>query len=254
MAQKINKLGDWSEVIMDIYNGVLVVNGTGEPTFQYEGNTYYRYMDKLYIPKPPAELNKQDVSTLSEVRIRLGKDIIDHDYSLSVVKHLFSMMSLPLKSKILDFGCGDGMFCSFIKNNKIENSFETIVGADISSFAVKAFQANHEGLSNCHILGVLFDDERDLDFPDEFFDGIISSFVMHFHIYDNQFKELYRVLKHGSSFVYNDYIFHRYKGHSQRVIQSLKDAGFNVTDSKASFKHPQTGEIKTHLMVSAYKA
>lgn len=238
---------------MDIYNGILVVNGTGGPTFEHDGRTYYRYMDKIYIPKPPAELNKHDVSTLSEIRIKLGREIIDHGYSLAVVKQLYTMMSLPLKSRILDFGCGDGMFCSFVKNNKFESAFDLIVGADISSFAVKAFQANHEVLSGCDISGVLFDDERNLDFPDGYFDGVISSFVMHFHIYDNQFKELYRVLKRGSSFVYNDYIFHRYKGHSQRVIQALKDTGFKVMDSKASFKHPQTGEIKTHLMVSAFK-
>lgn len=239
---------------MDIYNGILVVNGAGGPTFDHEGRTYYRYMDKIYIPKPPAQLNKHDVSTLSEVRIKLGSEIIDHEYSLAVVEHLYSMMKLPLKSKILDFGCGDGMFCSFVKMKKIEPAFDLIVGADISSFAIKSFNSNHESISGCDISGVLFDDERNLDFPDDFFDGVISSFVMHFHIYENQFSEIYRVLKRGTSFVYNDYIFHKYKGHSQRVMQSLIDAGFAVSDFKATFKHPQTGEIKTHLMVSAVKA
>lgn len=238
---------------MDIYNGILVVNGAGGPTFEHEGKTYYRYMDRIYIPKPPAELNKYDVSTLSEVRIKLGAELIDHLYSLTVVDQLYRMMSLPLKSRVLDFGCGDGMFCSFIKENKIEPAFDVIVGADISSFAIKAFNSNHEGISGCKISGVLFDDERSLDFPDAYFDGIISSFVMHFHIYENQFSDLYRVLKPGGSFVYNDYIFHKYKGHSQRVMQSLRDVGFTVKESKSSFKHPQTGEIKTHLMVAALK-
>ncbi|MCZ8487764.1 hypothetical protein O9992_09605 [Vibrio lentus] len=44
---------------------------------------YYRYMDKIYIPETPANLSKEDVSALSEIRIKLNGDVIDYSYTKS---------------------------------------------------------------------------------------------------------------------------------------------------------------------------
>lgn len=237
----------------NIESGILVVNGVSEQTYVHEGNTYYRYMDKIFIPKPPFLLSRLDVEKLSEIRIRLGSDVIDYEYSLSIVGKLYSMLQLPERAKILDFGCGDGMFCSYVKIKGIEKSFDQIIGADISTFAVNAFKLNHESIVGCEVDAVIFDDLRNLDFSDGYFDAIVSSFVMHFNIYDNQFEELSRVIKKGGKFVYNDYIYHRYKGHSQKVIQSLKNVGFDVEDYSYSVKHPVSDDIKTHRLVCATK-
>ncbi|MCS6210809.1 MULTISPECIES: class I SAM-dependent methyltransferase [Shewanella] len=238
----------------NIGSGILVINGIGEHTYDHEGHTYYRYMDKIFIPKPPFMLNKFDVAQLSEIRIRLGDDVIDYDYSLQIVGKLYNMIQVGNKiSKILDFGCGDGMFCSYVKKCGIESEFDEIIGADISTFAVDAFKSNHDSIVGCKIDAVVFDDLGCLEFDDGYFDSIISSFVMHFNIYENQFFELSRVLKKGGIFVYNDYIYNRYKGHAQKVIQSLNRVGFSVEDYSYSFKHPVSGDIKNHRLVCATK-
>ena len=238
---------------MDIYKGLLFISEGGPEKYSYEGVDYYRYMDKLYIPKPPSELSKADVSALSEMRLKLGDEVIDLDYSLDVVRHLHSLLELNIDSKVIDFGCGGGMLCDFLKESNSSSLNSEVLGLDISQFAVKEFMKNHHDLDLNTISAVYFDDNTKLEYPDNYFDGVLSSFVMHFTIFESQMREIYRVLKPTGRFVYNDYVYNRYKGHTQKLISMLKNIGFEIEESVQSFKHPQTKDIKNHKIITAIK-
>jgi ubiquinone/menaquinone biosynthesis C-methylase UbiE len=240
-------------MIMDIYKGLLFISEGGPEKYFYEGVDYYRYMDKLYIPKPPSELNQADVSALSEMRLKLGDEVIDLNYSLDVVKYLVSLLKLNSNSKVIDFGCGGGMLCNYLKESNSSNLTSEILGLDISSFAVKEFMNNHHDLDLKTISAVYFDGLTKLEYPDNYFDGVISSFVMHFNIFENQMAEMFRVLKPNGRFVYNDYVYHKYKGQTKKLILMLKNIGFEIEESVKSFKHPETKDIKNHKIITAIK-
>lgn len=238
---------------MDIYKGILFISESGPEKYFYEGVDYYRYMDKLYIPKPPSELSTADVSALSEIRLKLGSEVIDLNYSLDVVEYLFSNLKLKPNSKVIDFGCGGGMLCNYLKESNSSNTISEVLGLDISQFAVKTFMNNHNDLEIKSISAVYFNDNTKLDFPDNYFDGVISSFVMHFNIFEEQMRELFRVLKPNSRFVYNDYVYYKYIGHTKKLVSILKNIGFEVEESVHSFKHPETKDIKNHKIITAIK-
>ncbi|HHB1565860.1 TPA: hypothetical protein ACN99F_003276, partial [Vibrio metschnikovii] len=81
----------------------------------------------------------------------------------------------------------------------------------------------------------------------------ISSFVMHFPIYDNQLEELFRVLKPNGCFVYNDYIYHKSAAHYKDIIKKLNNIGFIVDEETVSFTQPDTKTLKNHRIVRARK-
>lgn len=239
---------------MDIFNELLYSAQGGSEQILYDGKVFYRYMDKLYIPSPPALLSQSNVVALSEMRLRFGHEVIDFNYSLDVVGTLLERLS-PLKdAKLIDFGCGGGMICSYLKKFSSAYSISEIVGLDLSSFAVIEFMRNHHDLDINRLNAHLFDNDIKLNYPDNYFDGAISSFVMHFNIYKNQMSELYRVLKPGAFFVYNDYIYNKYKGHTKKVISLLIQVGFIIEeDNSISFKHPETNDIKNHRIIKVSK-
>jgi len=240
-------------MIVDIYKGLLFIPEGGPENFLYEGINYYRYMDKLYIPKSPSELSIEEVSTLSEMRLKLGDEVIDLRYSLEVVENLFLKLMLKPNSKIIDFGCGGGMLCNYLKESKSINLINEILGLDISRFAVKEFMKNHNDLEVNTIRSMYFDDRVKLDCPDNYFDGILSSFVMHFSIFENQVIEMFRILKPNGKFVYNDYVYNKYIGHTKKIIALLKKTGFEVEEYVESFKHFETKDIKYHKVIIAIK-
>ena len=240
----------------DIYKGLLVTNNPGPEVLTYEGKAYYRYMDRFYTPQVPASLKKEEVKALSEIRLKLADEIIDTDYSLMVIDRLYSIIEESSKGGcIVDFGCGGGFLNELFNNNRNNiSSPGKIIGLDISDFAIKiAHKKYHSSMKNIKFSAYIFDEETTLDLESNSIDSIISSFVMHFNIYDHQISELFRILKPGGCFVYNDYVFNKYKGHFKKTASSLKKHGFIINDHNESFIHPHTSDIKNHRFVTAYK-
>ncbi|TOG59962.1 hypothetical protein CGI97_12525, partial [Vibrio parahaemolyticus] len=99
----------------------------------------------------------------------------------------------------------------------------------------------------------LFGKDDSIDKDDNSIDAIISSFVMHFNVSSFQIQELYRVLKKGKKFVYNDYVYHKYPGHSKKIIKLLVNSGFTVEKEVVDFKIHSESLIKKHLIVTATK-
>ncbi|UPR28188.1 methyltransferase domain-containing protein (plasmid) [Vibrio cyclitrophicus] len=231
---------------MELFNNLIYVKNSLDDTIIYNERQYYRYMDKIYIPSPPSELNINDVSSLSEIRIRLNGDVIDYDYTESVIELIINNSDIKEDDYVIDFGCGGGT--SFNVFSKLNIKLGKLIGLDISEFAVltaeKVYSSDNASAS-------VFGDEAVIDAGDNSVDAVISSFVMHFNIYESQLKELYRVLKVGGKFVYNDYVYHKYLGHSKRVIRMLEEQGFIVEQEVVEFR--AEGVIKKHLIVTAMK-
>lgn len=235
---------------MKLFHNLIYVKNPLADIITYNDRKYYRYMDKIYIPSPPSELNDGDVSSLSEMRIKLNGDVIDYDYTESVIAFLIKKAKINNNSKIIDFGCGSGISADVLSSIKIIPKL--VIGLDLCQFAVSTAKTNysHKKINNSVYL---FGNNSIIPEDDNSIDAIISSFVMHFNIYKSQVDELYRVLKKGAMFVYNDYVYHKYNGHSKKIIKSLEAAGFSVETEIVEFKIKRNNIIKKHLIVTAKK-
>ncbi|EFB73700.1 methyltransferase domain protein [Providencia rustigianii DSM 4541] len=222
-------------------------------------------MDNLYIPNVPSDLSLEDVISLSEIRIKLGKEIINYTYTKNTIKVLLNHINTINKFRLLDFGCGNGILSEVIKEDSLFNISE-LIGVDACEYAtMQALNTYEINLNNDLNLGIsasifgnkrinistsLFDNTRKLNLDDNYIDGIVSSFVMHFRVYDNQFLELFRVLKKGGVFVYNDYIYDKYPSHAKKTIRKLQDIGFTLLKEETEFfLEPKSNTLKPQRII-----
>lgn len=108
---------------------------------------------------------------------------------------------LPLKSPVLDYGCGDGFFASVTFGDdrlaRIDSGFARIdVGLDIKDSRIE-----EAGEQRVYKKLVTYDGNR-IPFKDKTFAIVISNCVLeHLPNLDNSLKEIHRVLKPGGSFI-----------------------------------------------------
>ena len=239
---------------MDIYKNLLYVENPGEEKFIYNDKTYYRYMDKIYIPNQPSELSIEDVTSLSEIRIKRNGDVIDYSYTKELITYLLKYVPFENRNVIIDFGCGGGILSEVLLEEPILfSTVNNIIGLDVCEFAINVSIKQYKKNNSVTYSAFLFDGKEPLELSSDSVGAVISSFVMHFHIYDNQLEELYRVLIPGGRFVYNDYIYSKYPSHTKKIISRLINIGFEVHEHSKGFVHPETGDIKMHKIVSAMK-
>lgn len=237
---------------MDMYKNLIYLNNPGEEKVQYNDITYYRYMDKIYIPNLPSELSQEDVSSLSEIRIKLNGDVIDYSYTKELISVLIERIPSVQRATLLDFGCGGGILSEILSENNCYG-INKVIGVDLCQFAVSTSIKSYNEVDGVEYEAHIFNSENTLPLDDCSVDGLISSFVMHFPIYDNQLKELYRVLSHGGRFVYNDYVYYKYPSHMKSILSRLKKVGFDVSEEVVEFRHPDTKDIKKHKLITATK-
>ncbi|HAT8492078.1 TPA: class I SAM-dependent methyltransferase [Vibrio vulnificus] len=244
---------------MEIYKNLIYVQtpeNSQNPLSEeltYDNRKYYRYMDKIYIPDLPARLSKEDVSALSEIRIKLNGEVIDYSYTKELINVLIKKLGNSQIDNIIDFGCGGGILAEVLIEGKYNLKVKSVIGLDISNFAVNFASKKYDLLENIAHKAFLFDGSDCLNIENESIDAIISSFVMHFPIYDNQLEELFRVLKPNGCFVYNDYIYHKSAAHYKDIIKRLNNIGFIVDEETVSFTQPDTKTLKNHRIVRARK-
>jgi SAM-dependent methyltransferase len=106
---------------------------------------------------------------------------------------------VPPDGKILDYGCGYGRTCAFLR----ESGYGQAVGVDISAAMIREGLALHPGLDLRHIQG------GPLPFPDQAFDACLLLAVLNCIPTDNGQKdlmrELSRVLRPGGILYLSDY-------------------------------------------------
>lgn len=96
----------------------------------------------------------------------------------------------------LDLGCGTGILTS-----KIASMVKKIIGLDISKEMIAKVQAKKER----NTIFKVADISKKLNFPDESFDFVISSSTLcHIENLVRVYKEIYRVLKKGGVFIFDE--------------------------------------------------
>jgi ubiquinone/menaquinone biosynthesis C-methylase UbiE len=235
------------------YKNLLISSDSNNKTLDVNGKIYHRYMDKIYIPSTPVELSFEDVTSLSEIRLKLDKDVINYDYTIALINQLLIRIPSHLKSNIIDFGCGGGILAEIIVKNKDFSYVESIFSLDGSSFSINETKNKYKILNNIKSFTQVFDKNTTIDASDNSYSSIISSFVMHFNIYESQLIELHRVLKKGGIFVYNDYIFNKNPKQTKKIIKMLLKIGFEISESIIKIKDEYSNIEKEHKIITAIK-
>src|SRR6266851_7997033 len=162
----------------------------GDPMVKIGKDVYYRYMNFLYLPKPPESLTTEQIIEVCDVRIEYFNEIVDQKYNRQMIANIINCLSPNLISvdapiKVLDFGCGTGL-SSKLLSEYLSNL--QIVGVDISEKAI---------LECCQqdLTAFLIHPEEPLPFEDYSFDMIFAIFVMHFKLGISTLIELQRVLR-----------------------------------------------------------
>ena len=124
--------------------------------------------------------------------VRNNQDSVYHAY---YEKPAMYKLLPPLSGKrVISLGCGSGEDSSYLKKSGAKES----VGIDISSELIKIAETSHPECE-FHIM-----DMENLDFPDSSFDFAYSSLAIHYlEKWDSVFKEVYRILKPNSFFLFS---------------------------------------------------
>ncbi len=230
------------------YKNLFYSNIKGNKEEEINGEIYYRYMDKIYIPNKVKFLSNEDVQALSEIRIKLNNEVIDYQYSKEVSLYLLSKINKENKKNIIDFGCGGGFLIDCIKK---EDNVVNYYGLDCTKESLELARSNIKEIKDFNIFFQEFDKEKKINLKSNSIDSIISCFVMHFNIYDSQLKELKRVLKKNGQFVYNDFYHKKNPEHKKKIIRKLLALNFQVKIELVNFN--QGGIEKSHEIIIARK-
>lgn len=209
---------------------------------------YHRYMDNIYIPEESYNLSISDVIELSEFRSMYSSQLVDYDYTESIIEYLIKQVSKANQSKMIDFGCGFGILYNVLSEKK--NNVKEITCLDCSKYSLKIAENNFKMLKTVKSRFYSFSEKDKINLPDNSVGSIISSFVMHFKIYENQIKELSRVLKVGGQFVYNDYKNKNNPIETLEKIKILEKNGFEIEKKDVYFSQEKE---KHHKIIIATK-
>jgi len=204
-------------------------------------------MDIIYIPNLAHKLSIEDTISLSEIRVKLDTEAIDYQYSKNISRHLLSVITSYNREHIIDFGCGGGFLLNCIESNY---GIKHYYGLDFAVNSISFAKLKQPNLCFKYQFQV-FNKENKIELADNSVDSIISCFVMHFPIFDNQINELARVLKPSGQFVYNDFSFNKHPLETELIINKLIAKNFSVKTYIKSFR--QNKCLKKHKIIIATK-
>jgi len=159
----------------------------------YGGLTFHPIIYLLFLPVP--------YFVLKAVKWGLGGNLEER---LRIREELIKLVQPKEGDRVLDVGTGSGLlaigFAKANKNVKATGIDLWIPGSGVTSLKTAKNNAEIEGVAD----RVEFKkaDVRDIPYPDNCFDIVVASFVLHM-VYKNReaaFKEMIRVLKHGGKF------------------------------------------------------
>lgn len=170
-----------------------------------------------------------------EVRSSLTKEVFySQHWSVGLpderlVRELLRVARKIRAEVLLDVGCGDGSLTVLVQRTV---GASTVWGVDISEEAIA--KAAERGIRGC----VLDIDERELPFPNEFFDAVLAGAIIeHLVNPDRILAEIHRVMRiSGHALVYAPNLASWYN----RLLLLL---GFQPQVTEASLRIPDAGKI-----------
>jgi len=167
---------------------------------------------------------------------------------------------IPQMGHILDAGCGNGLYSRYLSEE-----FK-VIGVDISEKQIELAKKNAPKAN------FICEDMTKINYPDEYFDGILSFYAI-IHVPRDEHYDLlsnfYRMLKFNGAVLlifqsnndpesYEENFFDRgvrmyWSGFDKNTnLSMLKDIGFKIIWSKSVKESPKWGE-SSHLYVFAEK-
>ena len=167
---------------------------------------------------------------------------------------------IPQMGHILDAGCGNGLYSRYLSEE-----FK-VIGVDISEKQIELAKQNAPKAN------FICEDMTKINYPDEYFDGILSFYAI-IHVPRDEHYDLlsnfYRMLKFNGAVLlifqsnndpesYEENFFDRgvrmyWSGFDKNAnLSMLKDIGFKIIWSKSIKESPKWGE-SSHLFVFAEK-
>jgi hypothetical protein len=153
----------------------------GPRTVEIDGRTWHRFMDYLYVPAPPAQIDPDLVREVCEVRYRQRNWVIDWTLHSTVQAAMLELVRDAglTPARVLDFGTGSGVSAETLRAVLTTR----VVGCDMSWQTLAA-----AGMPNT----VAVAPDGPLPFASRAFDLVHCLFVMHFKIPDRMLQELRR--------------------------------------------------------------
>ena len=141
------------------------------------------------IYKNPRESEKKEVQYFSKIDSAEHIEQVWNDSKIKLFQEGLKLINnlLPEKRKLLDIGCGHGLFPKMAK----EFGFKEVVGIEVSQIAAEFAREN---------LGLTVYDKpiREINFPDEYFDCITFWNVIDVLSYpDKDLEETWRIIRPG---------------------------------------------------------
>ena len=182
--------------------------------------------------------SKLAVDTYEKIADKYAQQYFDDMVDVPYIDKFLTM--LPKQGKILDIGSGPGQFAKHM----IEKGFE-VIGIDFSKEMVAIAKGKVPNVDFRHM------DMRQLDFPDNSFDGVFSAYSL-IHIPSEEvletLKGFHRVLKAGGyveiavqkgeadkiidePFMPTEKMFFNFFT-EERIAKFLEDAGFQVVSQE----------------------
>lgn len=156
------------------------------------GKIYYSFCDFILIPNATDLLSQEQVIVVNQIRTKYFKTHPQFKLNNIVQKKFKLMVEILEPNSILEFGPGSNPFTPENTTNK------QLHYADFSTESVEVLKSLE---LNCNLFGK----ESSLKIQNDSIDIVVSIFVFHFDISQNQINELYRVLNTNGFVIANMY-------------------------------------------------
>lgn len=198
--------------VTDLGNGIFLYDGNShlDKEVILFGKVYYKFLDRLLLPKRTNQLSKNQILTINRHREKHFFGDRQFIKNRKLRSFIHSLLSVINKKSILEVGCGKFPLALDNEWNPNQNYY----GLDIDPEAI--FENKSKGI-NCNLIGNSI-------INNNLFDVCISIFVFHFGINDKELDLIESLLSKSGILIFN--VNTRYAAIKMAVVEKLGGHGF----------------------------
>ncbi|MCR9192216.1 MAG: class I SAM-dependent methyltransferase [Gammaproteobacteria bacterium] len=179
------------------------------------GKVYTRFLDFIYMPCETHELNRVQCIAVNDIRniyFETHKDMVINNLVKQRVSTIINQLCTTKKMTLLEYGCGYQTIHELLDGNI------NYVGTDINE---KVIAHNKTIDSKSRFITI---DKDNIPIKDQGLDLIVSVFVFHFNVTDQQLSKLFSLLSEKGIMMFNLYLLP--KDQRQLLFSRIKTIGF----------------------------